>query len=330
MADPDNAGDNVTSAAAAAVDDRMEQDNDDDKENEANEAADSQETHDSEHDKENEANEAGDSQETHDSGPGNDKEQGDDAKKDDDASSSSDDSDSSDDDDSSSEEDSDEEEPSSQNVASTPTVVTTEDGHTLSAYEVQRLERIRRNKEYLASLGLEKNKPKKPAPKKPKPARRKPPDIKRRSSISRASKEKVTYSERKKDKEEDDSKKEAKEPWKRPKEDRSKRMERFIHDEFRRIGKEQRHHLKRAKKNVRAADVEYRIAKQRAERYDKKRAKQLEYQKSIELIQEERRALGGKTAKEMSQEVNSRWYEIAMAIRNFDERFNVRLLVCCV
>lgn len=298
MADPDSNDDDST--ARADDDEPMDQD---DKEN--------------------------DNKEGDDSRGNNEAEEGDHAKDDGDDSQDSDSDSSSSEGDSSSDDDSDDDEkPASQQVAAAPAAVGP-DGHPLSAYELQRLERIRRNKEYLASLGLEKNKEamaaKKPA-KKPNPKSRKRPDIKRRSSISRASKEKaVTYSESTKDKEAA-SAGEKKEPWVRKKENRAVRMERFIHDEFRRIGKEQRRHLKRAKKNVRAADVEYRIAKQRAERYEKKRRKQLGYAQSAERMEEERRALGGYTAKEMLQEVDIRMYEIYQAIRMFDARFGVRFL----
>jgi hypothetical protein len=207
-------------------------------------------------------------------------------------------------------------------------VVIGEDGHALSAYEIQRLERIRRNKEYLASLGLEKNNEAiSAAKKKKKPARKKQPDIKRRSSISRASKEKVvTYSERK-----ENEKKEAtdtnkpKEQWKRKKENRGARMERFIHDEFRRIGKEQKVHLKRAQTNVRKADVEFRIAKQKAERFEKKQRRQLEYLQSEERSRLEQQCLGGFTARRMLQEIDSRAEEIRMALKEFDQKFGVSL-----
>ena len=232
------------------------------------------------------------------------------------------------DDSSSSDEDSDNEDMSHQNVEATSAAATDEHGHPLSAYELQRLERIRRNKEYLASLGLEKNKPSMAlkAKKKTTPARKKRPDVKRRSSISRASKTKaISYSERR-DKEDAATAtavSKAAVPWKRPKENRAARMERFIYDEFKRIGADQKRTLKRAQKNVRAADVEYRIAKQRAERYERRRRKELEMKQLLEQLEQERRILGGCTARGMLQEVDSRMYEICMAIRSFDERFHV-------
>lgn len=243
--------------------------------------------------------------------------------KDEEESRSSSGSDSSDDDDDDSSSDKEDEEPK-QNEAK---VVIGEDGHVLSAYEIQRLERIQRNKEYLASLGLEKNKQALSAAKAKKkvaPARKKQQDIKRRSSISRASKEKVvTYAERK-DKEEAESKKPSG-PWKRKKENRAARMERFIHDEFRRIGKEQRNHLKRAQKNVRQADVEFRIAEQTVEKFEKKRRKQIENQQSVERIRQEQRSLGGFTARRMLYEIDMRELEIKNALREFDEQFGVSL-----
>lgn len=241
--------------------------------------------------------------------------------------------------DSASSSDDDDDDDDSSNQEEEQKVVIGEDGHALSAYEIQRLERIRRNKEYLVSLGLEKNKEAMAAAKKKKkksaPARKKQPDIKRRSSISRASKEKVvTYSERSdKDKKEPADTNKPQEPWTRKKESRGARMERFIHDEFRRIGKEQKVHLKRAQANVRKADVELRIAKQRVERFEKKQRRQLEYLQSAERSRKEQQSLGGLTARQMLQEIDTRSEEIRMALQEFDQKFGVSFwcrIVCCL
>jgi hypothetical protein len=208
---------------------------------------------------------------------------------------------------------------------------TTEDGHQLSAYELQRLERIRRNKEYLASLGLEKNKPR---PQKTQPARKKRDNVKpaRRSSLGRSTKANpISYSENPTPRwqkstpgDADGSATQAVAsvapaiamPTKK-----LPRMDRFIYDEFKRIGAEVKQSLKTAKRNMREADIAYRYAKKKAERYERKQKRENEYKRLVQDIERERNVLGC-TAKEMLQHVDSRMYEIESALRMFDHRFH--------
>lgn len=212
---------------------------------------------------------------------------------------------------------------------------TTEDGHQLSAYELQRLERIRRNKEYLASLGLEKNKP---WPQKPQPARKKRDSVKlaRRSSLSRTTKAKpISYSENPTPRWQKATSGDAsatqsvtsETPPQRKK--KQPRMERFIYDEFKRIEAAVKRSFKIANRNMREADIAYRYASKEAERYERKHKRELEYKRSLEELERERNVLGC-TAKEMLQEVDSRIHEIQSALRAFDHRFHVRLCVSCM
>lgn len=209
-----------------------------------------------------------------------------------------------------------------------------EDGHQLSAYELQRLERIRRNKEYLASLGLEEEKARlqKPtAPKKRKKGNPKP-ELKRRSSISRRTKAKdinysgIPHARWENDAPGDDgdnrpiapirSKHKASQGQK----GRKQRMERFIYIEFQKIQADIKRDFRRAKRNMREADVAYRYAKNKADRYERKKKRELETKRFMAEYGEELKVLGC-TAKQMLQQLESHMNEIQLSLGAFDERF---------
>ena len=208
---------------------------------------------------------------------------------------------------------------------------TTEDGHQLSAYELQRLERIRRNKEYLASLGLEKNKPRL---QKPQPARKKRDSVKvaPRSSLSRTTKAKlISYSENptprwQKATSGDASATQSVTSETTQRKKKQPRMERFIYDEFKRIEADVKRSFKIANRNMREADIAYRYASKKAERYEKEQKRALVYKQITEKMELERKVLGC-TAREMLLQVDSQMYEIQNAIRAFDQRFHVSLYV---
>eukprot|EP00977_Amphora_coffeiformis_P008882 scaffold2013_cov139-Amphora_coffeaeformis.AAC.2 len=213
--------------------------------------------------------------------------------------------------------------------------VLTEDGREISEYEMLRLERIRRNKEKLAALGLEGQhgggvlgEKKKSAKKKKKPR----PSIEhtgpKRSSLSRRSKGKITHyaaelpSVRQLLQGTTAVKKEKSEKKQKKSKDPSERMDRVLHDEFRRIRSEKKTILRQAERDNRAAtkEVKYwknqvQISKRRELREQKRQVLQ------VHKREEEKEVLGGKTARQMLQEVDKRMPELLQAAEKYDEKY---------
>jgi hypothetical protein len=183
---------------------------------------------------------------------------------------------------------------------------TDEFGRPLSAYEILRLERIKRNQAYLAKLGLEADaktgKSKTllgdEVPKKPK---RKPKEkiefhIQRRSRSARKTKSKeIDYTEKPVKQRADllpgksKQPKEKKEPKpKKPKSEkqqkREDRLPLFLYQEFRRIATTRNKNLRTAEKLNRAAENEVRIARRTVDNLARRYAKKKERESRSDLL----------------------------------------------
>jgi hypothetical protein len=226
-----------------------------------------------------------------------------------------------------------------------------EEGRPLSEYEIQRLERIRRNREYLAQLGLEgkdgggvlggKKKEVRPKSKKTEEP------IQKRHSLSRRSKVKKSYTEPSssvRDLLEDSTKSEAKkrgsinlasvppsETGTEPEPNKKKRkpderMEKFIYDEFRRIKSEKTQTLALAERNVRAADKEVKYWKKLVDIEKRKAQRQLEAERQRQQEEQQRATLGGRSMKEMVQYIDSCLPKLQHAVKRYDDSLQVRFL----
>jgi len=216
--------------------------------------------------------------------------------------------------------------------------VLTEDGHEISEYEMLRLERIRRNKEKLAALGLEgqhgggilgdKKKSTNKKKKKPRPSMEHAGP--KRSSLSRRSKGKITHyaaelpsvrqllqgtTEVKKEKSD-------KTPKSKKSKDPSERMDRVLHDEFRRIRSEKKTVLRQAERDHRAATKEAKYWKNQVQIAKRKEIREQKRQVlQVHKREEEKEVLGGKTARQMLHEVDKRMPELLQAAEEYDEKY---------
>jgi hypothetical protein len=212
---------------------------------------------------------------------------------------------------------------------SKPKVPTDEYGRELSAYEIMRLERIRRNKAYLARLGLEeekngvRNSMEKELQQKKKERKKKADDdvfVERRQSMQRESKKrKVDYSgdlnavlkphlKRKVLSEEEKAKKATAKKSKR----RDEMIPRFIYREFEHIKKCKNRAVTTGKRLVKAAEIECRIAKRNLEIHNKKQKRKIEKA-------EKRNAMATKKMlNPLVQELDSKRSQLIRAKKDFD------------
>ena len=243
------------------------------------------------------------------------------------------------------------------------------DGRELSDYEKLRLERIRRNREYLSQLGLEGSMPKKQAP----PSRKKrkeqqqqqqqhPTAPQRSSSRSRKT---VNYTEPSVSVAQllRDSKKllpAAKSASSAPssangvatitakpkKESKPRaprgtntklmhRMERFIYNEFNSIKAHKKRTLKDAERNTRLAEKEVSYWTKRASIWERQQERQRAAAAAKQAAEQERADLGG-TVRELMQDIDRRMPELLAAVSEYDEVFEVSIylfitdcLCCC-
>lgn len=213
------------------------------------------------------------------------------------------------------------------------------DGRQLSQYELQRQERIARNKQYLASLGLEGKEggsvlgPRHPS--KPKIQRKKKvqvlPTHKRSSARAKTS---INYTEptisvasllRTNDAKNGD--KTPKSPKPRPErktKDLNQRLEKFLYLEFKSIKAHKKQLLIQAEKNVRNAGREIKYWDRRAAIRGRQEQRKQDQVKTLQQLQEDRKHLGGGTAKALLQEIDTRMPEILSAIEDHDDVFEVR------
>jgi hypothetical protein len=215
-----------------------------------------------------------------------------------------------------------------------------------------RLERIKRNEEYLATLGLEGNSARKPAQTKKKRRKSVPAEPARpRSSLSRRTKTQVSYvpqplripnSTLPTDPSNQEataaaSAKKKKDSSKTPRK-ASQRMDRGIYDEFKRIGSRRKQLLRLSKKNVRMAERELKHWARQARRFAKKdgqrkddeqRSKEIKH--LLQANEEQRQALGC-TSLQLLQEIDQRNSELSSVVIKYEDSIKVRcrsIVVCC-
>ena len=200
-----------------------------------------------------------------------------------------------------------------------------------------RLERIKRNQEYLATLGLEENNTK--PVKKKKRVRPSVPaaPVEPRSSLSRRTKTRVSYvpqplriptatssSTLPKNTASSSSKpsSEAKATPKRKERKASERMDRGIYDEFKRIASSRRELLKQAKRQVRTADKEVKHWSKQARKFQRKDGLRKEIETMLHANAQQQAVLGT-TSLQLLQEIDHRNLELLSVVIKFDDRQKV-------
>ena len=204
-----------------------------------------------------------------------------------------------------------------------------EDGGGLSSYERKRLERIKRNQERLASLGLEQNKvaamkaKATAAATTPKKKQGKPKVVPvQRSRLSRRTKAAVSYaSEAPRWAEQLPSPKKRKKQVINPNSAKH-RMERFIFDEFRHIESARRTNPRNTEKYLRWAENEVNYARRELESKQKKLRRQQEVDDAVLALHQDRRNFGG-SLRELLMDIDRRMSDIITGIRQYDEIFVV-------
>ena len=200
--------------------------------------------------------------------------------------------------------------------------------HMLSAYEIQRLERIKRNKAYLSNLGLDKDddRPKKVQQRK---RERKPHSLdssELRSSSRRASHSQVSYTEKaprwtefgKSTDEKIAVKK--REGLKGVRRGEREAMDIVIYKEFLSITSERKQNLKQAEKNIRRAEIELKYYKKKADAFDRKSRREQENAEFFNQMKEKNEHLGG-SLKDLFCAVEKRLPELIWAQQCFDQNF---------
>ena len=194
---------------------------------------------------------------------------------------------------------------------------TDEFGRPLSAYEIMRLERIKRNQAYLAKLGLEadSNSGKKGfllAPNEKKAAKKKKKEVvvQRRTSVGRRTKaKKVDYTEKKIKQKIDLLSKQEKTSEKKEKTEKQKTKDNsvplFIYREFRNMEVSRRQNMRTAEKLVRSAELQMRMAN-----------------REVESLQRKDRRLRDRETRDVLipivQEIEKRRIDIIKALRRID------------
>lgn len=204
-----------------------------------------------------------------------------------------------------------------------------EEGRPLSVYEIQRLERIKRNRELLAQLGLQGKGDGGGVLGKKTPAgsRRKSESkneqvvVERRQTISRKSKlNRKSYKEPSKsvrsllrdaDKESASAQKKTPQP-KAPRKPRSDRMSKEIYEAFQQITTKKKRVLKQAQRNVRYSSKEVKYWKKRINALGKPVARKREDLR-------EKSVLEGKTGREFVQIIDERMTEIVETLETYED-----------
>jgi hypothetical protein len=193
----------------------------------------------------------------------------------------------------------------------------------LSEYELLRLERIKRNREYLSALGLEDVRRTPVRRRRRKKSELPQPTGKKRSS-GRVTKS-VNYAAPRQRRVRGSGR--AEKPTNEKKETTPKRenhiMERFIYREFARVRGQKNHNLKRAEKTVRVAKKEVAYWKKHGRVWERQEERRLEKERIRKLQEEERASFGGGTLKELLQDIDQRMPVLISAASQYDEIFEV-------
>ena len=201
------------------------------------------------------------------------------------------------------------------------------DNDGLSDYEKLRLERIRRNQEYLSRLGLEEQKnnlrPQKRARKKKDDSAAPEETTQQRKASLRRKTEQVRYSDvsmreilgRK------PRTSEAQPRKPKPEREIQHRMERFIYREFQRIQAERNTALKQIEQLIRRAEKESAFWKRIIEQQESR--DQISQSRRAEL-DAERAIFGGLTLRELLKQIEQRIPELVQAATDYDQEVKVR------
>jgi hypothetical protein len=206
---------------------------------------------------------------------------------------------------------------------------------TLLLFFRMRIERIKRNQEYLATLGLQGNIGK--APKKKKRNRTSVPaaPVLPRSSLSRRTKHQVSYVQKPlrapngtlpgsgSSNRETAVNKKKKDSSKTPRK-ASQRMDRGIYDEFKRIVSSRKQLFRQAKRNVRTAEKEEKHWARQARNFQRKDGQRKEIEGMLQANAKQRQALGC-TSLQLLEEIDQRHTELLSFVIKYDNNIKVRL-----
>lgn len=204
----------------------------------------------------------------------------------------------------------------------------------LSRYELLRLERIKRNQEYLSKLGLNDTKK---LPRKEKKRQRKRSsfseiDFSEKRSSGRVRKS-ISYTEptnsvrnllngtTAKVKPKSEKPNRARGP--RSSAELSNRMERFIFREFQRIKSKKTHVFRQTDRLTRAAEKEVAYWQRQALLWERRKERRSETERQRHLSEQERATFGGGTLKQFLQEIDKRMPTLLTAASEYDEVFTV-------
>jgi len=210
-----------------------------------------------------------------------------------------------------------------------------DEDHELSQYELLRLERIKRNREYLSQLGLDNPDMMKGRKIVKKRKRKKPPqDLSSKRSSGRVRKT-INYTEpsnsvRKLLK---DTQPKISNPPNRKKrssislpKNNQHRMERFIFREFQRLKSHKSQVLKDTRRVVGAAEKEVAYWKKQVDLWQKRQERKRLNEIRKKEMEEQRAGFGGGTLKELLQNIDRRMPELLSAIERYDEEYVVGLV----
>lgn len=211
------------------------------------------------------------------------------------------------------------------------------DNDGLSDYEKLRLERIRRNQEYLSRLGLEEQKSNLRPQKRARKIKENPPanaeTIQQRKASLRRKTEQVRYSDVSMS-EILGRKPRSSEPQPRkpkPEKEIQHRMERFVYREFQRIQAERNTAQKQIELLIRRTEKEKAFWKKIIEQ--KEGRDQLSQSRRAEL-EAERAIFGGLTLRELLKQIDQRFPELLQVARDYDQEIQVREYLyscsCCL
>mmetsp|Transcript_4031 Transcript_4031/g.9322 ORF Transcript_4031/g.9322 Transcript_4031/m.9322 type:complete len:2885 (+) Transcript_4031:789-9443(+) len=195
----------------------------------------------------------------------------------------------------------------------------------ISDYEKLRMERIKRNQQRLQQLGLAgKSGTSAFASLKPaaKPVQRKPRKkvertfLPQRSSRSRSAKKGVSYATKYDFRGKDIIK--VTQPGGARHAAKKPRVVRWIHDEFRRIGRQRKHNLKSATRSLKAAGKELNYWSRRMQVFAEKKQRIVHFEKKMEQDKKEREELGGYTRSELLREIDRRTPQLEGLLLKYD------------
>jgi hypothetical protein len=210
-------------------------------------------------------------------------------------------------------------------------------------------ERIKRNQQYLAELGLEGNNGFAPVNKKKRRRKSAPPVIPSEQRTSSRSKKAINYTEmpnrwltltpEEREAQTNSRKAKSGDDSQKPR-SASQRMDKYVYLEFKRVRTTRLQAVKQAKRDIRAAEREVKHWQRPADAFEKLELQRLELEKRMEQRRlemerltknaEEERKILGCTKLELLQEIDRRSYELSQVVFRHEGRQKVSIaLVKC-